>query len=223
MRFRQFAVRIRTESRLAPGEGPEGALGLSGGVGRGVRLGGGSGGLARMELEGGRCFRRWCGDGCAGEFRRGCPGCRGRGLAHRVPGRGGSGFQAGDRGGLRRPGNAVSEAVAGQSKGNRGFWGFGSGGNPALEGGAPPRLPAPRPTRTRRQPAHRGPGQRWHPPRPAGSAGPSGAGGARPLAVVPADPGPELNDVERTFRMAGTGPCPNVPSRKPSVAGIREP
>ena len=111
-----------------PGRVRRGLWGLSGGVGRGVRLGGGSGGLARMELKGGRCFRRWCGDGCAGEFGRGCPGCRGRGLC--------AGFRAGAGVALRRGteaggggrGTLSQRRLPGDPRGNRGFWGLVVGG-----------------------------------------------------------------------------------------------
>ena len=79
-----------------------------------------------------------------------------------------------------------------------------------LEGGARPRLPAPGPARARGPAALRGPRQRRHPPLPHGPGGPPGAGEARPLALVLAAPGPELNDIERTFRTVKHGAMPRA-------------
>ena len=88
-------------------------------------------------------------------------------------------------------------------------------GTPPLEGGAWSRLPAPDPARAYGPPAHRDPRPRRHPPLPDGPASPSGVGRARPPAVVPAGPGPELNDIERVFRAPCPRPCPGAPSRPP--------
>ena len=133
MRFWQFAVRIRTESRLALGEGPEGAFGRLAAVGRGVRLGevrAGWPAWSRREAVvsaggvGDRCggSSAWVArDAVAGGLRTGFRA--GAGVAPRREAEAGGG----GRGTLsqRRP--------PGNYGGNRGFWGLGGWGNPAWD------------------------------------------------------------------------------------------